>query len=142
MAGEVSFTPSEGDYLAANRDWFFRALRRPRSLVIAGGAVILVGLMGGLSELVDGDPSAAPLTGAGFCLFALMGFGGAGPATVARVARQLGMRQAMIPPASGLASALGLLVAPPGFEFGHSLAGEAHRPRMGRRRGTHAQNGR
>jgi 5-oxoprolinase (ATP-hydrolysing)/N-methylhydantoinase A len=56
--------------------------------------------------------------------FALMGFGGAGPATVARVARQLGMRQAMIPPASGLASALGLLVAPPGFEFGHSLAGE------------------
>jgi 5-oxoprolinase (ATP-hydrolysing)/N-methylhydantoinase A len=56
--------------------------------------------------------------------FALMGFGGAGPATVARVARQLGMRRAMIPPASGLASALGLLVAPPGFEFGHSLAGE------------------
>jgi 5-oxoprolinase (ATP-hydrolysing)/N-methylhydantoinase A len=56
--------------------------------------------------------------------FALMGFGGAGPATVARVARQLGIRQVMIPPASGLASALGLLVAPPGFELGHSLAGE------------------
>ncbi len=56
--------------------------------------------------------------------FAVMGFGGAGPAAVARIARLLGVRQAMIPPASGLASALGLLVAPPGFEFGHSLAGE------------------
>lgn len=56
--------------------------------------------------------------------FALMGFGGAGPATAARVARLLGMREVIIPPASGLASALGLLVAPPGFEFGHSLAGE------------------
>lgn len=56
--------------------------------------------------------------------FALMGFGGAGPATAARVARLLGMRDVIIPPASGLASALGLLVAPTGFDFGHSLAGE------------------
>jgi 5-oxoprolinase (ATP-hydrolysing)/N-methylhydantoinase A len=55
---------------------------------------------------------------------ALVGFGGAGPATAARVARLLGMRQVIIPPASGLASALGLLIAPPGFDFGHSLAGE------------------
>jgi 5-oxoprolinase (ATP-hydrolysing)/N-methylhydantoinase A len=58
--------------------------------------------------------------------FTLMGFGGAGPATAARVARLLGMRDVIIPPASGLASALGLLVAPPGFDFGHSLAGELH----------------
>src|SRR5207249_4389804 len=56
--------------------------------------------------------------------FALVGFGGAGPAAAARVARLLGMRQAIIPPASGLASALGLLVAPAGFDFGHSLTGE------------------
>ncbi len=56
--------------------------------------------------------------------FALVGFGGAGPATAGRVARLLGMRQVIIPPASGLASALGLLIAPPGFDFGRSLAGE------------------
>jgi 5-oxoprolinase (ATP-hydrolysing)/N-methylhydantoinase A len=56
--------------------------------------------------------------------FVLVGFGGAGPAAAARVARLLGMPQVIIPPASGLASALGLLVAPPGFDFGHSLAGE------------------
>jgi 5-oxoprolinase (ATP-hydrolysing) len=55
--------------------------------------------------------------------FTLMGFGGAGPATAARVARLLGLREVMIPPASGLASALGLLVAPLGFDFGHSVAG-------------------
>ncbi|MDR7419512.1 MAG: hydantoinase/oxoprolinase family protein [Armatimonadota bacterium] len=55
--------------------------------------------------------------------FGLMGFGGAGPAAASRVAGLLGMRQALIPPASGLASALGLLVARPGFEFGRSLAG-------------------
>ncbi|MGQ0549957.1 MAG: hydantoinase/oxoprolinase family protein [Armatimonadota bacterium] len=56
--------------------------------------------------------------------FAVMGFGGAGPATAARLARLLGVREVMIPPACGLASALGLLVAPLGFDFGRSLAGE------------------
>ena len=56
--------------------------------------------------------------------FSLMGFGGAGPAVAARVARLLGMREALIPPASGVASAAGLLVAPSGFDFGHSFAGE------------------
>jgi 5-oxoprolinase (ATP-hydrolysing)/N-methylhydantoinase A len=56
--------------------------------------------------------------------FALMGFGGAGPAAAARVARLLGVGEVLIPPASGLASALGLLVAPLGFDFGHSMAGD------------------
>jgi 5-oxoprolinase (ATP-hydrolysing) len=57
---------------------------------------------------------------------ALVGFGGAGPAAASRVARLLGMRQVIVPPASGLASALGLLVAPPGVDLGRSLAGELH----------------
>ena len=56
--------------------------------------------------------------------FSLMGFGGAGPAVAARVARLLGMSEVLIPPASGVASAAGLLVAPSGFDFGHSFAGE------------------
>ncbi len=56
--------------------------------------------------------------------FALMGFGGAGPAAAARVARLLGMAEVFIPPASGVASAVGLLVAPSGFDFGHSFAVE------------------
>ena len=55
--------------------------------------------------------------------FALIGFGGAGPATAARVARLLGVQEVLIPPASGLASAIGLLAAPLGFDFGHSMTG-------------------
>ena len=55
--------------------------------------------------------------------YAMLGFGGAGPAHAARVARILGVREVLIPPASGAASALGFLVAPTSFEFVTSLPG-------------------
>ncbi len=58
--------------------------------------------------------------------FALVALGGAGPAVAVRVARLLGMRQVLVPPASGVASAVGLLAAPAGFELGRSLAGELY----------------
>jgi 5-oxoprolinase (ATP-hydrolysing) len=48
--------------------------------------------------------------------YALVGFGGAGPAHAAGVARILGIREVIIPPASGVASCLGFLVAPLSFE--------------------------
>ena len=44
--------------------------------------------------------------------YAMVGFGGAGPAHAAEVARALGMAELVVPPASGAASALGFLVAP------------------------------
>ena len=44
--------------------------------------------------------------------YAMVGFGGAGPAHAAEVARALGMAELVIPPASGAASALGFLAAP------------------------------
>ncbi|MGI4943905.1 MAG: hydantoinase B/oxoprolinase family protein, partial [Janthinobacterium lividum] len=44
--------------------------------------------------------------------YAMVGFGGAGPAHAAEVARALGMRELVVPPASGAASALGFLAAP------------------------------
>src|SRR2546428_13311945 len=53
----------------------------------------------------------------------MVGFGGAGPAHAARVARILGVREVVIPPASGAAAALGFLVAPISFEFVTSLPG-------------------
>src|ERR687888_53726 len=49
--------------------------------------------------------------------YAMVGFGGAGPAHAARVGKILGVRQVIVPPASGAASALGFLVAPTSFEF-------------------------
>jgi 5-oxoprolinase (ATP-hydrolysing)/N-methylhydantoinase A len=48
--------------------------------------------------------------------YAMVGFGGAGPAHAAEVARVLGVHQVIIPPASGAASALGFLAAPLSFE--------------------------
>jgi 5-oxoprolinase (ATP-hydrolysing) len=48
--------------------------------------------------------------------YAMVGFGGAGPAHAAGVARILGVKEVLIPPASGAASALGFLAAPLSFE--------------------------
>ncbi|EFH13423.1 hydantoinase B/oxoprolinase family protein [Teichococcus cervicalis] len=53
--------------------------------------------------------------------YAMVGFGGAGPAHAADVARALGVREVIIPPASGAASALGFLAAPLSFETARSL---------------------
>jgi N-methylhydantoinase A len=44
--------------------------------------------------------------------FALMAFGGAGPLHAAQLARELGIRQVLIPPSPGVFSAFGLLAAP------------------------------
>ncbi len=44
--------------------------------------------------------------------YAMVGFGGAGPAHAGEVARALGINELVVPPASGAASALGFLVAP------------------------------
>ena len=52
--------------------------------------------------------------------YAMVGFGGAGPAHAARVARVLGVAEVIVPPASGAASALGFLAAPVSFEFARS----------------------
>ena len=54
--------------------------------------------------------------GQGPARYAMVGFGGAGPAHAAGVARILGIREVIIPPASGAASCLGFLVAPLSFE--------------------------
>ncbi|MBR0642991.1 methylhydantoinase [Roseomonas hellenica] len=52
--------------------------------------------------------------------YAMVAFGGAGPAHAADVARVLGIRDVLIPPASGAASALGFLAAPLAFEQSRS----------------------
>ncbi|MBE9606043.1 hydantoinase B/oxoprolinase family protein [Acetobacteraceae bacterium H6797] len=53
--------------------------------------------------------------------YAMVGFGGAGPAHATDVARALGVTEVIIPPASGAASALGFLAAPLSFESVRSL---------------------
>jgi 5-oxoprolinase (ATP-hydrolysing) len=53
--------------------------------------------------------------------FPLVAFGGAGPVHAARMARLLGASEVIIPPLSGVASALGMLVAPMTIELSRSL---------------------
>ena len=52
--------------------------------------------------------------------YAMVAMGGAGPLHAARVARKLGVREVVVPPASGAASALGFLVAPVAYEASRS----------------------
>jgi 5-oxoprolinase (ATP-hydrolysing) len=53
--------------------------------------------------------------------YAMVAFGGAGPAHAARVARVLGIGEVLIPNASGAASAVGFLTAPLAYEQSRSL---------------------
>ncbi len=55
--------------------------------------------------------------------FTLLAFGGAGGLHVCALADALGMRQAMVPAAAGVLSALGMLVAPRGRQLVHTLTG-------------------
>ena len=52
--------------------------------------------------------------------YAMVAMGGAGPLHAARVARKLGVREVVVPPASGGASALGFLAAPVAYEAARS----------------------
>ncbi len=52
--------------------------------------------------------------------YAMVAMGGAGPLHAARVARKLGVREVVVPPASGAASALGFLTAPVAYEQARS----------------------
>jgi N-methylhydantoinase A/oxoprolinase/acetone carboxylase beta subunit len=53
--------------------------------------------------------------------FALVATGGAGPVHAWGVARALGVRTLIFPPSAGVASAFGMLTAPPAFDFARSL---------------------
>ena len=52
--------------------------------------------------------------------FTLVATGGAGPVHAWGVAKSLGVKQIIFPPSAGVASAIGMLVAPPAFDFSRS----------------------
>jgi N-methylhydantoinase A len=56
---------------------------------------------------------------------ALLAYGGAGPLHASALARDVGMRAVIIPPAAGVLSALGLLLAPPRAEASRTLMTDA-----------------
>jgi N-methylhydantoinase A len=53
--------------------------------------------------------------------FAMLAFGGSGPVHAAGIARSLGIRTVIVPPAPGLFSAFGLLTAAPAYRFVQTL---------------------
>ena len=59
--------------------------------------------------------------------YAMVAMGGAGPLHAARVAKKLGMREVIIPPASGAASALGFMASPASFAISRSLPQQLER---------------
>ena len=56
MAGEISFTPSPEDYLAANRDWFRAMLGRRRYWITLAGGFSIGFLFGGVVALPNDAP--------------------------------------------------------------------------------------
>ncbi|GAA0522484.1 hydantoinase/oxoprolinase family protein [Saccharopolyspora thermophila] len=56
---------------------------------------------------------------------ALVAYGGAGPLHATALARELGCRAVVVPPAPGVLSALGLLLAPPRFESSRTVLADA-----------------
>jgi N-methylhydantoinase A len=56
---------------------------------------------------------------------ALVAYGGAGPLHATALARDLGCSAVVVPPAPGVLSALGLLLAPPRFEASRTLLADA-----------------
>ena len=55
----------------------------------------------------------------------LVAYGGAGPLHATALARELGCPAAVVPPAPGVLSALGLLLAPPRFEASRTMLADA-----------------
>ena len=53
--------------------------------------------------------------------FAFVATGGAGPVHAWGVARRLGISRVVLPPSAGVASAFGMLTAPPAFDFARSV---------------------
>ncbi|MGH8934215.1 MAG: hydantoinase/oxoprolinase family protein [Egibacteraceae bacterium] len=56
---------------------------------------------------------------------ALVAYGGAGPLHATALARELGCQAVIVPPAPGVLSALGLLLAPPRFEVSRTVMADA-----------------
>ncbi len=71
MAAEITFTPTEQDYLDANRDWFLTGLRRWRAWSRILVFVAFCAASGGLAAYLSGDSAEIPAFMIGFALLGL-----------------------------------------------------------------------
>lgn len=62
MAGEIGFTPSERDYVDANKDWFRASLRTPRATRRRFQLLALTGGLGGAVGFLEGGLRQVPIS--------------------------------------------------------------------------------
>jgi hypothetical protein len=73
MSREVTFSLSEEDYIAANRDWFTKAGLRRRALIWMGSLLLFTGMAGFVGAWIDGDGMEDGLyAGVGFILITIV----------------------------------------------------------------------
>ncbi|MEO8545321.1 MAG: hydantoinase B/oxoprolinase family protein [Burkholderiaceae bacterium] len=105
--------------MQAARDAIANAVAKPLKLGVEEAAwgihKVVVEAMAGAARVHLVEKGKDPRS------YAMVGFGGAGPAHAVDVARAMGVREVIIPPASGAASALGFLAAPLSFEAVRTL---------------------
>ena len=106
--------------LRLDRDAARRALRRLPAFATpeeaAEGVLVVVrAAMQRALRRVSTEQGADPAT------LALVAYGGAGPLHAAALARELGCPAALVPPAPGVLSAMGLLLAPPRVETSRTV---------------------
>src|SRR2546425_963362 len=109
LSGEAALGGRVALDVRAAREAVRREIAEPLGLTVAAAAA-------GMLRIVDvqmGEAIKAITTWRGFDLrdFTLVAFGGAGPLHAARLARELGLREVLVPPHPGVTSALGLLVS-------------------------------
>lgn len=111
----------EDDFLAGAMTLDRRAAELAVQRVSERAGMDLVACAWGIHEVANQHMSRAAMIhvaelGVDPRAYELVAFGGAGPAHAWRVARKLGIGTVVCPPAAGVASAIGLLVAPSGLD--------------------------
>ncbi len=103
--------PVYRDLAARAVDGIARRLRLSRERTAAGILQIVVSAMVRAVRVISVEKGEDPRD------FALMAFGGAGALHATAVARQLGIRTVLVPPAPGLLCSMGALLAAPTMEY-------------------------
>jgi len=108
----------------------YRASQAFSSLALSSGLNVEVTLLGTRSivnaNMLRGIRSATEGKGIDVRDCTLLAFGGAGPLHAAELAKELGIKEVLVPPLAGMFSALGILLSSVRLDFGETVSVEWH----------------